>query len=53
VAPFDWLTTKKNNWTLVGKLRVLKASCKLKDKEVFPKNEGSDIFWNKIQGTFR
>lgn len=37
----------------MGKIRVLKASRKLKDKEVSPKSKGVDIFWKKIQGTLK
>lgn len=37
----------------MDKIWVLKASGKLKDKEVFAKNKGSDTRWNKIQGTCR
>lgn len=33
----------------MDKIWVLKASGKLKDKEVFAKNKGSDTLWNKIQ----
>jgi len=37
MAPFDWLTTEKQLelYSKIGKIQVLKASCKLQDKEVF------------------
>ena len=33
----------------MGKMRVLKASRKLKDKEVSPKNKGADIFSKRFK----